>query len=85
MMMPCNITGIVKKFLVMESKQHIKRMREFVLCLGNSVMKFYPEYNLTQKELEQIGWAYPFLSASAESCPVIMIKGILFSVFFAFR
>lgn len=51
-----SLSNIVE-FRNLESRQHIKRMREFVLCLGNSVMKHYPEYNLTQKELEQIGWA----------------------------
>ncbi len=41
----------------MESKQHIKRIREYTLCLGKSVMNLYPEYELTQEKLVQIGWA----------------------------
>lgn len=47
----------IMEFRNLETKQHIKRVREFVLCLGNSVMKYYPEYELTQEKLEQIGWA----------------------------
>ena len=45
------------EFRNLESEQHIKRVREFSLCLGNSVMKLYPEYELTEEKLEIIGWA----------------------------
>lgn len=51
-----SLSNIVE-FRNLGTRQHIKRVREFVLCLGNSVMKHYPEYNLTQKQLEKIGWA----------------------------
>lgn len=51
-----SLSNIVE-FRNMETKQHIKRIREYSICLGESVMKLYPEYELTQKKLEQIGWA----------------------------
>ena len=51
-----SLSNIVE-FRNMESKQHIKRIREFSMCLGKSVMKLYPEYELTPEKLVQIGWA----------------------------
>ena len=51
-----SLSNIVE-FRNMESKQHIKRIREYSLCLGKSVMKLYPEYELTAEKLVQIGWA----------------------------
>lgn len=51
-----SLSNIVE-FRNLESRQHIKRIREFSLCLGKSVMELYPEYQLTQEKLEQIGWA----------------------------
>ena len=51
-----SLSNIVE-FRNMESKQHIKRIREYALCLGNSVMKLFPEYELTPEKLTQIGWA----------------------------
>lgn len=51
-----SLSNIVE-FRNMESKQHIKRIREYSLCLGKSVMKLYPEYGLTPEQLMQIGWA----------------------------
>ena len=51
-----SLSNIVE-FRNMESKQHIKRIREYSLCLGQSVMKLYPEYELTAEKLVQIGWA----------------------------
>ncbi len=51
-----SLSNIVE-FRNLETKQHIKRIREFSLCLGKSVMKLYPEYELTQEKLVQIGWA----------------------------
>lgn len=51
-----SLSNIVE-FRNMESKQHIKRIREYSLCLGKSVMKLYPEYELTPEKLFQIGWA----------------------------
>lgn len=51
-----SLSNIVE-FRNLESKQHIKRIREYSLCLGNSIMKLYPEYELTHEKLEQIGWA----------------------------
>lgn len=45
------------EFRNLESKQHIKRIRELSLCLGKSIMKLYPEYELTPEKLQQIGWA----------------------------
>ena len=51
-----SLSNIVE-FRHMESKQHIKRIREYSLCLGQSVMKLYPEYELTAEKLVQIGWA----------------------------
>lgn len=51
-----SLSNIVE-FRNMESKQHIKRIREYALCLGNSVMKLFPEYGLTPEKLAQIGWA----------------------------
>lgn len=51
-----SLSNIVE-FRNVESKQHIKRIREYSLCLGQSVMKLYPEYELTAEKLVQIGWA----------------------------
>lgn len=51
-----SLSNIVE-FRNLESEQHIKRIREFTLCLGTSVMKLYPQYNLTEEKLEMIGWA----------------------------
>lgn len=51
-----SLSNIVE-FRNMESKQHIKRVREYSMCLGKSVMKLYPDYELTQEKLVQIGWA----------------------------
>ncbi len=51
-----SLSNIVE-FRNMEPKQHIKRIREYSLCLGRSVMNLYPEYELTDEKLEQIGWA----------------------------
>lgn len=51
-----SLSNIVE-FRNMESKQHIRRIREYTLCLGKSIMALYPEYGLTQEKLEQIAWA----------------------------
>ena len=51
-----SLSNIVE-FRNMESKQHIKRIREYSMCLGKSVLKLYPEYELTPEKLVQIGWA----------------------------
>ncbi len=51
-----SLSNIVE-FRNMESKLHIKRIREYSLCLGKSVMRLYPEYGLTPEQLIQIGWA----------------------------
>lgn len=51
-----SLSNIVE-FRNMESKQHIKRIREYSMCLGKSMMKLYPEYELTPEKLIQIGWA----------------------------
>ena len=45
-----SLSNIVE-FRNMETKQHIKRIREYSICLGESVMKLNPEYGLTQKKL----------------------------------
>lgn len=52
-----NSLSNIMEFRNLESKQHIKRVREYTLCLGRSVMKLYPEYGLTPEELVVIGWA----------------------------
>ena len=51
-----SLSNIVE-FRNLESKQHVKRIREYALCLGKSVMKLYPEYDLTSDKLTRIGWA----------------------------
>lgn len=51
-----SLSNIVE-FRNLESEQHIKRMREFTVCLGTSIMKLYPEYELTEEKIEMIGWA----------------------------
>lgn len=51
-----SLSNIVE-FRNLESKQHIKRIREFALCLGKSIIRLYPEYELTPEKLVQIGWA----------------------------
>ncbi len=51
-----SLSGIVE-FRNLESRQHIKRIRQFSICLGKSVMKLYSEYELTSDKLMQIGWA----------------------------
>ncbi|MFG6358291.1 MAG: response regulator [Acetatifactor sp.] len=52
-----NSLSNIMEFRNLESKQHIKRVREFTLCLGRSIMKLYPEYDLTPEKLVLIGWA----------------------------
>lgn len=47
----------IMEFRNLESRQHIKRVREFTLCLGRNIMKLYPEYELTPEKIEQIGRA----------------------------
>lgn len=51
-----SLSNIVE-FRNLESRQHIKRVREYSMCLGDSVMKLYPEYGLTTEQLSQISWA----------------------------
>lgn len=51
-----SLSNIVE-FRNLESRQHVKRIREFSLCLGKTIMALYPEYELTPKKIEQIGWA----------------------------
>lgn len=51
-----SLSNIVE-FRNLESEQHIKRIREFALCLGTSIMRLYPEYGLTEEKIELIGWA----------------------------
>ena len=52
-----NSLSNIMEFRNLESKQHIKRVREYTLCLGRSIMKLYPEYDLTPEKLVLIGWA----------------------------
>lgn len=47
----------IVEFRNLESEHHIKRIREFTLCLGSSVMKLYPEYKLTTERLDVIAGA----------------------------
>lgn len=47
----------IVEFRDLESEQHIKRVRSFCMCLGTSVMKLYPEYELTPEKLEVIARA----------------------------
>ncbi len=51
-----SLSNIVE-FRNLESEQHVKRIREFTICLGKSVKKLYPEYQLTEEKIETIGWA----------------------------
>lgn len=51
-----SLSNIVE-FRNLESRQHVRRIREFSLCLGKSIMDLYPEYQLTPKQLDQISWA----------------------------
>lgn len=51
-----SLSNIVE-FRNLESEQHIKRIREFTICLGTSVMNRCPEYGLTEEKIETIGWA----------------------------
>lgn len=51
-----SLSNIVE-FRNLESEQHIKRIREFCVCLGTSVMKLYSEYELTPEKIETIGWS----------------------------
>ena len=51
-----SLSNIVE-FRNLESEQHIKRTRAFTRCLGTSVMKLYPEYELTEEKLDIIEWA----------------------------
>ncbi len=43
----------IVEFRDLESEQHIKRVRSLCLSLGTSVMKLYPEYELTPEKLLQ--------------------------------
>lgn len=47
----------IMEFRNLESRQHIKRVQEFTLCLGRNIMKLYPKYELTPEKIEQIGRA----------------------------
>lgn len=47
----------IVEFRNLESESHIKRIRELTFCLGTSVMKLYPEYELTEEKIDTIGWA----------------------------
>lgn len=51
-----SLSNIVE-FRNLESEQHIKRVREFSLCLGTSVMNLYPEYELTTEKIDTLAWA----------------------------
>lgn len=51
-----SLSNIVE-FRNLESEQHIKRIREFTICLGTSMMRLYPEYELTEEKIDTIGWA----------------------------
>lgn len=51
-----SLSNIVE-FRNLESRQHVRRIRELSLCLGKSIMDLYPEYQLTPKQLDQISWA----------------------------
>ena len=51
-----SLSNIVE-FRNLESEQHIKRTRAFTRCLGTSIMKLYPEYELTEEKLDIIEWA----------------------------
>lgn len=52
-----NSLSNIMEFRNLESRLHIKRIREYTLCLGKSIMKLYPEYDLTPEKLVLIGWA----------------------------
>ncbi len=52
-----NSLSNIVEFRNLESEQHIKRIRELTLCLGKSVMRLYPEYELTDEKLEVMSWA----------------------------
>ncbi|MCI8373067.1 MAG: response regulator [Lachnospiraceae bacterium] len=52
-----NTLSNVVEFRNMESENHIKRIREYTKCLGESVMKLFPEYNLTHEKLDKISSA----------------------------
>ena len=49
-----SLSNIVE-FRNLESERHIKRIREFSLCLGRSVMNLYPEYELTGEKRDRMG------------------------------
>lgn len=51
-----SLSNIVE-FRNLESRQHVRRIRELSLCLGKSIMDLYPEYQLAPKQLDQISWA----------------------------
>lgn len=48
-----SLSNIVE-FRNLESEQHVKRIREFSLSLGKSIMRLYPEYDLTAEKLDII-------------------------------
>lgn len=52
-----NSLSNIMEFRNLESRQHIKRVQEFTLCLGRNIMKLYPEYKLTPEKVSQIGRA----------------------------
>lgn len=52
-----NTLGNVVEFRNMESENHIKRIREYTKCLGESIMELFPEYGLTSDKVEKISCA----------------------------
>ena len=52
-----NTLSNVVEFRNMESENHIKRIREYTKCLGESIMKLFPEYGLTSDQVEKISCA----------------------------
>lgn len=49
-----NALGSVVEFRSMESGEHIRRVKQFTGIILEYVRKFYPEYNLTKKQVELI-------------------------------
>ena len=63
----------VVEFRNLESGQHVKRIKAFTRCLGEEVMKRYPEYDLTTEKLEIIEQA----SAMHDIGKIVIPDGIL--------
>ncbi len=54
-----DILGTAVEFRHMESFEHVMRVKAFTRCIATQVMKDFPEYNLTENDVDVIASASP--------------------------